>query len=88
MPGFPIGVEQFVTADRFNSIRRAGDQMIDGVGVTLAPNRMRVWLQGKALGERVDFDTALIVEFAFTQHQTPPPSSQSAGNRIRWKKKY
>src|SRR5450631_1498107 len=71
MPGLPIGVEQFVATQCINSFWRACNEMIDSVGVMLAPNRIRVRTQGKSLGLLVDIDAALVLEFALSQHQMP-----------------
>src|ERR1019366_1178088 len=71
LPGLPIGVEQLVATECIDRFRRACNEMIDSVGVMLAPNRILVWTQGKSLGLRVDFDTAFVVEFTLPQHQMP-----------------
>ena len=42
MSRLPIKVEQFVATDRLDRIRRAGREMIDGVGIMLAPKRLWV----------------------------------------------
>ena len=45
VPGLPIGVEQLVAANRFEGLGGAGDQMVDRVGVALAPHRVRARTQ-------------------------------------------
>ena len=48
----PVGVEQLVAADRLDRVGRAGDQMIDRVGIALAPEPVRVGPEGDALARR------------------------------------
>ena len=32
-----VGIKQLITADRIDNFRRAGDQMVDGIGIVLTP---------------------------------------------------
>ena len=69
MPELPIGIEQFVATDRLNRFWRGGREMIDGIGIMLAPNGIWVRPHRKAFSVRINFDKALVLEFALAKHQ-------------------
>ena len=64
-----VDVEQLVAADRLDRIRRAADEVVDGVRIALAPERGRVGAEGDPPGVGVDLDPPGMVELALAEDE-------------------
>ena len=80
--GSAVGVEQLVAADRLDGVGRAGDEMVDGLGIALAPEPVRVGAEGDALACRRRSRPGRRVELALAEDEMAE-DEEAAGARPR-----